>query len=235
MDVKIVAGSESEPEHDSDDNGDDKDDDDGQDYTDDEGNEYPIDSELEHDVLRNNEDEPHVTEVFNSELHLKLQSPQMLGAIIVPIVASEGEILLMFLKYSTMEGLTHTAVTYLFQAINCMFVTPILPNIRYQIDKSFFCTEFVRYHAICPDCGKYVGIFVRSDREKQCPNCKMIIVLRDITFKTFYVTFNVRNEIKSLLESNDTYYNSIMHERTHESGQYKDIYDGRAYTDFVNS
>lgn len=106
----------------------------------------------------------------------------------------------MFLKYAIMEGLTHPAVTHLFQALNCIFATPVLPNTRYKVDKLFFASEFVKYHAIFPHSGKYVRVFMHFDREKQSQNCNNIIVLLTISFKKFYAKFYVRNEVKSVLE-----------------------------------
>ena len=82
---------------------------------------------------------------------------------------------------------------------------------------------------------KIVGTFVRFDHEKKCPICKKIFLLRDITSKSFYVTFSVQSDIKELLERNSKYYDHVVRVRVHERGIYRDIYDGKAYRDFVDS
>ena len=163
-----------------------------------------------------------------------LQSDDTLHVLNVPVVASRGELLLMYLKYSIVHQLTHTAMTNLFKAVNCMFARSILPDTRYMVDKLFFSSHFVNYHAICPYCGAYASTFVRSNRQRECPICTKVFLLRSINFKSFYVTFNIKNSIKELLEQHDEYYDNILR-RVHEPGVYKDIYDGKAYRDFVLS
>ena len=59
-------------------------------------------------------------------------------------------------------------------------------------------------------------------------------LLRDITSESFYVTINVKSDIKELLKRNSKYYDHVR-VRVHERGIYRDIYDGKAYRDFVDS
>lgn len=170
----------------------------------------------------------------NNELQKKLQSPQILETITTPIAVSQGELLLMLLKYAIVNELSHSAVIQLFKAVNCIFVTKVLPDSGYFIDKLFFSSEFVKYHAICPDCKNYAGVFVRSNREKQCYFCEKTFSVNGKNFNNFFATFNIKNNIKSLLEKYDHYYNSVM-ERVYERGVFSDIYDGMAYQRFLDS
>lgn len=170
----------------------------------------------------------------NSELFKKLQSLEILDVITTPIVVSEGELLSMFLKFALSAELTHTAVTQLFKAVNCMFASKVLPDISYFIDKLFFSTEFVKYHSICPNCDSYVGTFVLSDREKECNVCQEKFSINGKNYNNFVETFNIKNNIKTLLEKHENYYNDIMKNWIHEDGVYNDIYDGNTYRNFVD-
>ncbi|XP_043471564.1 uncharacterized protein LOC122504492 isoform X2 [Leptopilina heterotoma] len=164
-----------------------------------------------------------------------LNSEEMHNIIDIPISVSKGEILMMVLKYALFHNLSHSAVTNLFSLINCMFVRSFLPDTRYLIDKLFFSSSLVKYHALCPYCGAYVGTFVRQDKHKTCLLCKKQFNLNEMQFKDFYSTFNVANDIKAIIEDNDEYYHYVVNERVHEPGKYSDIYDGEKYKCFVES
>lgn len=166
---------------------------------------------------------------------LKIKSPEILNVITTPVIVSEGELLSMFLKFAISSELTHTAVTQLFKAVNCMFASNVLPNTSYLIDKLFFSTEFVKYHCICPYCDSYVGTFFRKDREKQCNICQKPFFVNGKNFNNFFVTFDIKNNVKSLLESNAEYYKNVVENIIHEEGIYYDIYDGKVYRNFVEN
>ena len=101
-----------------------------------------------------------------------------------------------------------------------MFARSILPDTRYKLDKLFFFSHFVSYHAICPYCGAYASTFVRSNRQRECPIYTKVFSLRSINFKSFYVTFNIKNSTKKLLEQHDEYYDNILR-RVHEPGSWR--------------
>lgn len=164
-----------------------------------------------------------------------MQSPQILQVINTPVVVSEGELLLIFLKYAIFAELNHTAVMQLFKAVNCIFASNVLPDTRYFIDKLFFQTDFVKYHCICPDCNSYVGTFVRKDQQIQCNICHKEISINGPNFNNFFATFDVKSNVKSLLERHGQYYNNVVTNRYHDSEVYRDIYDGRTYRRFVEN
>ena len=109
---------------------------------------FPIGIDKEYAPLRKNADEDIENWIADNELLKILQSDDTLHVLNVPVVASRGELLLMYLKYSIVHQLTHTAMTNLFKAVNCMFARSILPETRYMVDKLFFSSHFVNYHAI---------------------------------------------------------------------------------------
>ena len=88
------------------------------------------------------------------------ESPDILDVLSVPVVISRVELIMIYLKFAVVNKLTHTAITNLVKTINCTFASPVLPDTRYLIDKLFFSSNFVTYHALCPHCGAYVGTFV---------------------------------------------------------------------------
>ena len=61
--------------------------------------------------------------------------------------------------------------------------------------------DYRKRHTLERCCSKsqfmYVGTFICSDQQKECPICEKIIFLGHEKFKTFYSTFKVRNSIKS--------------------------------------
>lgn len=80
------------------------------------------------------EDE-HRESIF-SKLHSFLEKPDSHETVKEPINKSVREIVLMVLQFAITYALSQTAVTHLFQLINCMFVSPILPNTRYLFGKT---------------------------------------------------------------------------------------------------
>lgn len=142
---------------------------------------------------------------------------------------------MMVVKYALRFSLSHVAVTNLFAMINCMFSTSILPDTRYLVDKMFFPRDIATLHSICPQCDAYVGTYDYHDLTKTCAECNLVIQLKDSNNVNFFVTYSISNEIKTLVEENDEYYDNIVNRRTHDAGIYKDIYDGQAYRKFVEN
>ncbi|XP_043480061.1 uncharacterized protein LOC122509849 [Leptopilina heterotoma] len=209
-------------------------------------NDLPDDSENEsineiddNDIAVNDADDISISlendAVNHNKLFETLQSPHILDTICTPVAVSQGELLLMFLKFAVVNELTHTAVVELFKAVNCIFTTNVLPDTGYFIDKLFFSSKFVIYHAICPECQNYAGTFNRSCIQKECEFCKEKFSVNGKNFTNFYATFDIKNNVKSCLERNDNYYNHVMQDRIQETDIFSDIYDGRAYSDFVQS
>ncbi|XP_051165610.1 uncharacterized protein LOC127284280 [Leptopilina boulardi] len=170
-----------------------------------------------------------------SNLDKKIQSERFFQPLKKSIPLSEGEILMMVIKYSLRFNLTHTAVTNLIKMLNCFFPRPLLPDTRYLVDKIFFPKDIATYHSICPNCETYAGKYSHECIEKVCEVCNHKIQLRDSNYVSFYVTFSLSKEIKSVLECNDGYYDFVINERQHDNGVYEDIYDGQAYRKFVKN
>lgn len=68
-----------------------------------------------------------------------------------------------------------------------------------------------------------------------CDYCNNNFPINGKNFNNFIVTFDIKNNIKASLETNDYYYNHVIQNRGHENGVLRDIYDGQTYRKFVES
>lgn len=168
-----------------------------------------------------------------SQLYSFLEKPDTQEVIKEPINKSAGEIVMMILQFALAYTLSQTAVTHLFQLVNCLFVSPILPDSRYLIDKLFNSSKNAIFHGLCTDCGTYVGIFDRSHSLLKCNFCNIDIETKNLTYNDFFVNFDVSSQISELINSNSEHYKHIMTNRLSQKDIFKDIYDGRMYKEFL--
>ncbi|KAL7289170.1 hypothetical protein TKK_0017113 [Trichogramma kaykai] len=117
--------------------------------------------------------------------------------ITTPLVVIRNEVLLALLKFVLFHAISMSSFENLLKIINAMFESAILPNSRYLIDKLFCPESEVQYHAVCPQCKRYIKSFKRSDRIIHCQLCDLDIGLKDPTYTDFFAIINVDNEIIS--------------------------------------
>lgn len=55
----------------------------------------------------------------------------------------------------------------------------------FMVDKLFFSSHFVNYHAICPYCGAYASTFVRFNWQKACLIFSKVFSLQNINLRPF--------------------------------------------------
>lgn len=185
------------------------------------------------DEEKENEDETTHSSCFKN-LHTFLDNEDVFNTINVEVKISIAELLLMLIKYALIHSLSLSAVVNLFMIINCIFARPIIPDTRYLIDKLFNPLNSVTFHALCPECGIDIGIFKRSDLSKHCSLCNINVDVKTPMYKEFFVTLDPSTKIKSLLETNSTYYSYVMNSRQTDN-ILRDIYDGKNYRKFVES
>ena len=76
-----------------------------------------------------------------------------------------------------------------------LVITCLLPNTRHLIDKLFDPKDCTKFHAICTECGAYIGQFERKDRSVKCKVCKTEISVKNNAYKDFFVTMDASSLI----------------------------------------
>ncbi|XP_067203731.1 uncharacterized protein [Linepithema humile] len=151
------------------------------------------------------------------------------------VVVSKAEILLAVLKYGLTYCLSQSALADLFKMLNCFFNFSLLPSTRYLVDQMFNPETVIEYHAVCPNCKKYVAMFDRKDHRVECQTCDTVIALKDTTYNDFFAIINVNNEIANLIQDNQKYYDYVVREKVRNNEKFDDITDGILYKEFVDS
>ncbi|XP_043470909.1 uncharacterized protein LOC122504076 [Leptopilina heterotoma] len=146
-----------------------------------------------------------------------------------------GEVMLMVLKFILVHSLSLTAITDLFNLINCIFSESFLPNTRYLIDKLFYPKNNTKLYAICPKWSAYIGIFERKNTFLKCKICKLKFNCKDYAYKDFFVLMDVTHPISKLIEANSEYWKYVVKQRPYESNVIEDIYDGKKYREFLST
>ena len=101
----------------------------------------------------------HPTQMSYASLEDMMESEDFNKPIQIPVDKSIAEVIIMIIKYSLIHSLSLTGIIDLFNMINCVFAQPVLPNTRYLIDKLFYPKKCTKFHAICTECGAYIGQF----------------------------------------------------------------------------
>lgn len=147
---------------------------------------------------------------------------------------SKVEMLLSILKYSEHFSVANDQTAYLCKMINSFVDRPIVPDTRYRIDQLCNTGEGVQYHAVCPTCKLYIKEYTRIDQQVFCTTCQVQVSVKSVTYRDFFVTVDICNEIKNLVEDNADYYDEVTSAREQAvQGEFRDIIDGQMYKKFV--
>lgn len=114
------------------------------------------------------------------------------------------------LKLAEKYNFNQTATADIFKMLGSILKTDSLPDTRYKIDQIFNSKYNVEFHAVCPNCKRYAGIFNDTDKYKECPVCHKTIKLKSPSYYDFFVIFNISNHIKKLLEKHYDYFITVM-------------------------
>ena len=139
----------------------------------------------------------------------------------------------MIVKYSLSNSLTLTAMTNLFKLVNAMFKSQVLPESSYITDKLLNPEEGVEFHAVCPKCSSYLGKFGDIEVTNLCTVCNTMVKLDSPSAKSFFALINPSNQISDLINADEKHYTYVTEERTHEANYLQDVYDGKAYRNFI--
>lgn len=143
---------------------------------------------------------------------------------------SPAEILLMIMEFVVKNKITLSGMSQMITIINNTFPEPLLPASRYMIDKLFNPKENIQYHAVCLQCGKYVGSFDCSSKSMNCSVCESLIDLTHLSSENFFIMIDPSEMIASYLSENSEYYEEVLHSKRTEF--FEDIYDGKYYKEF---
>ncbi|XP_032451751.1 uncharacterized protein LOC116417265 isoform X1 [Nasonia vitripennis] len=173
--------------------------------------------------------------IYNNELHLiedntnfenlqrELNSDEAHEKI-DGLAVSKPEMLLAILKFGMSFNLCQSGIADLCKMINCFLGQKILPDTRYLIDKIFNAENGIDFHAVCPDCKKYLKQFERqSNYEVTCQFCDKTILLKDPTYNHYFAIFNVNKEIELLIKENFEHVQSIFYKRLRNSENFSDL------------
>lgn len=164
-----------------------------------------------------------------------IQSENFLRPIDVKCDKSVGEIMTMVFEYGYENECTATALSNLFKFVNTLFPQPVLPNSKYSIVKLFNPQNRVEYHAVCDNCGAYVGKLGEINHIQTCMFCNFNLNVKNPCEKNFFVLIDPTKQISDLLKMCEDYYDYVIKDRIGERGYIKDVYDGNEYKKFVRS
>lgn len=85
--------------------------------------------------------------------------------------------------------------------INTFSDRTTLPQTRYRINKLFNPGGSTEKHAVCPRCNIYLGIFHERINFYYSNVCDSDIGLKDPSYRDLFMTFDIRNDIRNIVES----------------------------------
>lgn len=144
---------------------------------------------------------------------------------------SKIELLFAIVKFCSVYNLPLAAKVDLVKMINSFFDSRVLPDTKYFFNKFFKPDDAMDFHAMCPTCKIYVKKFNESTKFVHCQSCGIKIELKTTDNRNFFVTFDVRTQIRDFIETNSDYYLKVVSEP--RDGVYRDIYDGKVYKQYV--
>ncbi|XP_071509828.1 uncharacterized protein [Diadema antillarum] len=150
---------------------------------------------------------------------------------------SKAEALLAVLSFVMQHCLSAIAVSHLFQLLNVLLGICIFKSTT-SILRRIFCNDVVHltFHFYCLFCYSYVQSYkTLSDDEVPCPHCSNPCIVRDLSNCNFFVTANLKSQIKALFERNDigahlSYRNTRQKAK---QNNIEDIYDGKFYKEMM--
>ena len=152
----------------------------------------------------------------------------------VLVTSTKAEVLLSYIAANIQHNESQSSVADHLKAFNLSNnYAEKLPDSRYLLDKIFNSEIMLTYHAYCPRCELYIKTFDRKDKFIFCNICEENVALNN--FENFFITVNIGQQVKQLLELNREYYNYVVNERQHNPNEIKDISDGKKYRNFIHS
>lgn len=91
-------------------------------------------------------------------------------------------------KFCLRHELSFSATLSLFKLINSIFENPILPESKYSFDKILNPANKIEFHAVCPNCSKYLGKFenICDDIEIRCGSCEINVAVANPSDPSFF-------------------------------------------------
>lgn len=153
----------------------------------------------------------------------------------LPAVGTVADILLATIKLGRMQNSSQTALADTFKMVNHSFAYNVFSDTRYLVGKMFEADDYIEYDALCCRCKKYMNKFDITDLYLLCTTCNERVFLKSSTYTDFFVIFNIKNKLRSLLENNDEYFQNFISSRFRDKELLKDIPGGKLHTEFILS
>lgn len=167
-------------------------------------------------------------------LNSLLAKAEMNTRIDIPVAVSRAEMMLAIIKFAVVHELSQTGIEDLFKMVNSFFPTNILLDTKHYINKYFNSDDNVQFHAVCSKCDKYIKKFNANDRRVKCKLCKTIINLKDPTYTDYFVIYDVKTEISTLVEENREYFDELKSNINNDDGIIRDFTDGILYKKIIS-
>lgn len=165
-----------------------------------------------------------------------LQEAQSNETINVNFVVSKIEMLLGILKFTHKYTMPNSGISDLCYLFNSFVDQPILPQSRYKLDQLFYPNDSVQHHAVCPGCKNYIGRYNRNQGLILCEICNININLKEPSYHDYFITLDIKDELKNVIESNDAFYTQVIAQREAINQEtFQDISDGQKYRRFVDA
>ncbi|XP_022101244.1 uncharacterized protein LOC110984916 isoform X2 [Acanthaster planci] len=149
------------------------------------------------------------------------------------VETTRAEALLMVMSFVMRYALSTAALVGLLQLINELFGKPVLVATRFLCQKIFKNRLFkFSFHFYCQCCYSLVGTYEGAGQGHiPCPQCDRPCSVQSLSNGNFFVTTNLRSQIKSLFELPDIARNLTYRYTRIKCRQdgIEDIYDGEIY------
>ena len=160
------------------------------------------DEEFEEAELENEQNQAY--KKFSNSIQM-LESDRGYETLESNFIVSKAEILSGFLTYFKHFSISTYGIAHLFKLFNSFFNQNILPDSRYFIDKYFFPEKGMEYHAVCFNYEIYNGKFLRKYKTIICNTWSNEIHLKNLSYRDFFVTFDIEPEFRNIIENNVEY------------------------------
>ncbi|KAL7292272.1 hypothetical protein TKK_0013884 [Trichogramma kaykai] len=144
---------------------------------------------------------------------------------------THGQLFFMVLKFSAKNHLPNSVTNNLFQLLNTMFDSPVLPETKYINDKILNPRDGVKLYAVCKNCSVYIGEFGEETLPEVCHLCANEANLTQSTDESFFAVIDPSLQIRDLLQCHEDHYDDVMN-RIPNDDRIEDIYDGKMYREF---
>lgn len=123
----------------------------------------------------------------------------------------------------------------LLKLINAILQNRIFPDTRYLVDQIYNSDQDLEFHAMCPKFHRYVSRFERQDKILTCRVCKEKVYLKRSTYTDYFIIFNIKKKIETLIEDSLDYFNSCRLNREENEQTLTDIINSKAYLELIKS